>query len=317
MIKQNRRKKKKIPKPPLRAEVGSGESSSGKSILVVEDSKTSRKVISMLLSRKGHTIIEATTGQEALSRISEKNPDLVLLDVMLPDMTGYEILPLIKKEVATVPVVMLTGKKSSTDRLKGMKSGASEYLTKPFDPAKLLAVVDRYLDIKTTEKHKDKKGHSRERKSAVPRQLRAVTAARVKRAEKILPAAMEKKAGKDRKTILVVEDSPTSRKVISMVLSKKGYGVEEAVDGSEALEKVAASLPDLILLDAMLPDITGYELLPKLQPGMDGKEIPVVMLTGKKGSVDRERGMRAGSVAYLTKPFNPENLLTVIGRYVG
>ena len=101
------------------------------------------------------------------------------------------------------------------------------------------------------------------------------------------------------------------------MLSKKGYGVEEAADGFEALNKMTAAVPDLVLLDAILPDITGYELLPKLQNAMDGKAVPVVMLTGKKGSVDRERGLRAGSVAYLTKPFNPANLLKVIDNHVG
>ncbi|WP_457577627.1 response regulator [Desulfomarina sp.] len=297
----------KTPAPPLKSGVAETEKSSGKVILVVEDSRTSRKVISMLLSRKGHEIIEATTGEEALTRVLEKVPDLVLLDVMLPDMTGYEILPLLRKDVANVPVVMLTGKKSSADRLKGMKSGASEYLTKPFDPARLISVVDRYLESKITQKQKDKNG-------GVKNGAKPVFSA--KKTEKTL-SVQEKQTGKNGKTILVVEDSPTSRKVISMVLSKRGYGVEEAADGFEALNKMTAAVPDLVLLDAILPDITGYELLPKLQNIVGEKAVPVVMLTGKKRSVDRERGLRAGSVAYLTKPFNPENLLKVIDNHVG
>lgn len=318
-ITRNRKTPGNISIPPQKVKAATDEKSSGKVILVVEDSRTSRKVISMLLSRKGHEIIEATTGKEALNRVSEKVPDLVLLDVMLPDMTGYEILPLLRKDLANVPVVMLTGKKSSADRLKGMKSGASEYLTKPFDPAKLIGVVDRYLDNPAAAEQpsavrfSDKKSHIKnKRKSAFP----SKPAFSAKKTERTSPV-LAKQASKNGKTILVVEDSPTSRKVISMVLSKKGYGVEEAADGFEALNKMNSAVPDLVLLDAILPDITGYELLPKLQNVMDGKAVPVVMLTGKKGSVDRERGLRAGSVAYLTKPFNPENLLKVIDNHVG
>ncbi len=327
---QNRKTPKMSSTPPLKVETATEEKSSGKVILVVEDSRTSRKVISMLLSRKGHEIVEATTGKEALARVAEKIPDLVLLDVMLPDMTGYEILPLLRKDVANVPVVMLTGKKSSTDRLKGMKSGANEYLTKPFDPAKLIGVVDRYLDKparpgqKTQPQKTDKNPAAAkrfsEKKSHVKNGKKPVVSSKpmftARKTEKTLPV-LTKQTGKNGKTILVVEDSPTSRKVISMVLSKKGYGVEEAADGFEALNKMTAAVPDLVLLDAILPDITGYELLPKLQNAMDGKAVPVVMLTGKKGSVDRERGLRAGSVAYLTKPFNPANLLKVIDNHVG
>jgi DNA-binding response OmpR family regulator len=98
-----------------------------------------------------------------------------------------------------------------------------------------------------------------------------------------------------------------------MVLSRNGYVVEEAASGGEALSKVHDQLPHLILLDAMLPDMTGYDILAKLQQDQRLKEIPVVMLTAKDSSIDREKGLRAGAMAYLTKPFNPEKLLSVIG----
>jgi twitching motility two-component system response regulator PilG len=102
-----------------------------------------------------------------------------------------------------------------------------------------------------------------------------------------------------------------------MVLSRKGYAVSEAATGREAFIKVAdEELPHLILLDAMLPDMTGYDILAKLKQDTRLKEIPVVMLTAKDSPVDREKGMRAGSVAYLTKPFNPDKLLSVIGSYI-
>ena len=287
-----------------------------KTVLVVEDSRTARKVISMVLGRKGYKLLEATSGTEALLAIEGVVPDLVLLDVMLPDMTGYEVLSAIRKnpQLCNIPVVMLTGKRDAADRQKGMLSGASEYLTKPFDPVKLLGVLGKYLDssMQTTA---PRQAPLAPRAESVPPAAQAAVAAQpmVIKAEPTMPTAPQAKKNGLEKSILVVEDSPTSRKVISMVLSRNGYVVEEAASGGEALSKVHDQLPHLILLDAMLPDMTGYDILAKLQQDQRLKEIPVVMLTAKDSSIDREKGLRAGAMAYLTKPFNPEKLLSVIG----
>ena len=128
----------------VRQTVSAGDSPT---ILVVEDSPTARKVIKMVLAREGFGIIEASTGEEALLHAKNTRPNLVLLDVMLPDMTGYEILPQLREQehLIDTPVVMLTGKKSSTDRMKGMLAGSAEYLTKPFDPKKLTNVIKKYV----------------------------------------------------------------------------------------------------------------------------------------------------------------------------
>jgi DNA-binding response OmpR family regulator len=300
-----------------------------KTVLVVEDSKTARKVVSLVLGRKGYNIIEATTGTEALLAIEGMTPDLVLLDVMLPDMDGYEILSTIRKnkEYSDVPVVMLTGKKGAADRQKGMISGSNEYLTKPFNPAKLLSVIGKYLNPSTKNTKAAQQNCVTKKESPVPYVKPApavkpavvktgVIAAKVAKAEVAKPEVTGSMGnGKDR-SILVVEDSPTSRKVITMVLTRKGYVVSEAATGGEAFSKVQEELPKLILLDAMLPDMSGYDILAQFKQDSRLKDIPVVMLTAKDSPVDREKGMRAGSSAYLTKPFNPDKLLSVIGGYI-
>lgn len=324
-----------------------------KTILVVEDSQTSRKVISMLLGRKGYTIIEAKSGSEALQRSEETVPDLVLLDVMLPDMTGYEVLSRLRQSagLAEVPVIMLTGKSKPSDRLKGLFHGSNEYLTKPFDPAKLLAVLEKYLEKPTTAKVAAVPASGKRIEPAAPIIAKPAPApvtpapvavasapASTKKSDHVAPVVAvsaretpvrqaavasspvtlsatvvrETKGGKADKTVLVIEDSPTSRKVISMVLAKRGYTIEEAATGGAALRKMEAMLPNLILLDAMLPDMTGYDILSRLKNDERLKEVPVVMLTAKNNPVDRQKGMRGGSVAYLTKPFDPEKLLAVI-----
>jgi twitching motility two-component system response regulator PilG len=314
-------------------EISSGNKETAeKTILVVEDSKTARKVVSMVLGRKGYKIIEATSGTEALLAIEGVAPDLVLLDVMLPDMTGYEVLATIRKNsrFSEVPVVMLTSKCGSADKLKGMVTGSNEYLTKPFDPAKLLVVLEKYLDpqaetVQALQSDYVKKADSPS-PSVKPEPVAKAPVSHPEVAKPVVikpvitvakPAVVPPKKKTTEKSVLIVEDSPTSRKVISMVLTRKGYVVNEAASGREALRKVADDeLPHLILLDAMLPDMTGYDILAKLKQDTRLKEIPVVMLTAKDSPVDREKGMRAGSVAYLTKPFNPDKLLSVIGSYI-
>jgi twitching motility two-component system response regulator PilG len=121
-----------------------------KRILVVEDSPTTRKVIKMTLDTNGYHVIEAGDGVEALSRLNDDRPDLILLDVMLPSLDGYGILSLLKKnsEFKKVPVIMLTSKDSFKDKLRGRFSSASAYLTKPFKPEVLLQQVSKYLDKK-------------------------------------------------------------------------------------------------------------------------------------------------------------------------
>ncbi len=296
-----------------------------KTVLVVEDSKTARKVISMVLGRKGYNILEATSGTEALLAIEGVTPNLVLLDVMLPDMTGYEILSTIRKKsgLADVPVVMLTSKSGAADRQKGMMSGSNEYLTKPFDPAKLLGVLGKYLDSSEEIARVSQPENVTQRESPAPavRPTVPIKPAVVKPVAvqpALTPPVMTKpKTEGLKKSILVVEDSPTSRKVISMVLSRKGYAVDEAASGEEALSKVDGEcLPNLILLDAMLPDMTGYNILALLKQDSRFKDIPVVMLTAKDSPVDREKGLQAGASDYLTKPFNPDKLLSVIGGYI-
>lgn len=321
---------KRIPvnSPVVREPLSANKETAEKTILVVEDSKTARKVVSMVLGRKGYKIIEATSGTEALLAIEGIAPDLVLLDVMLPDMTGYEVLSTIRKnsELSEVPVVMLTSKCGSADRLKGMVTGSNEYLTKPFDPAKLLVVLDKYLDPQPESTQTPQSDRKKVEAPSIEKPEPAAKAPTFKPAvvnpvvakpavTVAKPAVVPPKKTTE-KSVLIVEDSPTSRKVISMVLSRKGYVVSEAATGGEAFKKVTDDIPQLILLDAMLPDMTGYDILAKLKQDSRLKEIPVVMLTAKDSPLDREKGMRAGSVAYLTKPFNPDKLLSVIGNYI-
>lgn len=119
-----------------------------KKVLVVEDSPTTRKVISMTLEPHGYHIIEAADGIEALSKLNDERPNIILLDVMLPKLDGYAVLSLLKQnsELKGIPVVMLTSKDSLKDKLKGRFSSAKAYLTKPFKPEMLISKIQQYIE---------------------------------------------------------------------------------------------------------------------------------------------------------------------------
>jgi twitching motility two-component system response regulator PilG len=104
-------------------------------------------VISIALDQIGFSTYEAKDGLEALSKLNEVEPDLVLLDVILPIMDGYKILSIIKEDPKhrNIPVIMLTSKDGLLNKMKGKMAGSAAYLTKPFDPAELAETIERFL----------------------------------------------------------------------------------------------------------------------------------------------------------------------------
>lgn len=118
--------------------------SSGKKILVVDDEKSVRKLVASYLSKEGYEILEAADGSEALKLARLKHPDLVILDLMLPEIDGLEICRILRGE-SEVFILMLTAKADEADKLVGLGLGADDYLTKPFSPRELVARVKAIL----------------------------------------------------------------------------------------------------------------------------------------------------------------------------
>ena len=118
------------------------------------------------------------------------------------------------------------------------------------------------------------------------------------------------------KTILVVDDSATVRKLITSKLEKCGHEVICAVDGKDALEKINEVIPDLILLDITMPRMDGYQVCKLIRSNDVTKEVPVVMISGKDGFFDKVRGRMAGTTGYITKPFGPETLMKTVDAYL-
>lgn len=118
------------------------------------------------------------------------------------------------------------------------------------------------------------------------------------------------------KSILVVDDSPTVRKLIAAKLEKSGHNVICAADGIEGLEKLEERVPDLVLLDIAMPRMDGYEVCKQIRSNSAAASVPVVMISGKDGFFDKVRGKMAGCTGYVTKPFGPETLMRALDIYL-
>jgi DNA-binding response OmpR family regulator len=113
-------------------------------VLVVEDETKIREIVKLYLERDGFLVYEASTGLEALEVFQEMEPDLVILDLMLPELSGEEVCSVIRSKWET-PIIMLTAKTSEGDRVRGLQGGADDYVTKPFSPKELVARVNAVL----------------------------------------------------------------------------------------------------------------------------------------------------------------------------
>ena len=117
--------------------------------------------------------------------------------------------------------------------------------------------------------------------------------------------------------ILIADDEPHIRKLVSFTLGNRGYEVVEAADGGEAYERAKAEAPDIILLDVMMPVMTGYDVLEKLKADPVTRDIPVVMLSAKSQQTEVQAGLSKGAQEYICKPFTPKDLVQRVTELIG
>jgi len=129
------------------------------------------------------------------------------------------------------------------------------------------------------------------------------------------PASAAPSYSSSRKTVMIVDDSPTIRKILGLTLERAGYKVVAEPDGESAIERLIQVVPDVILLDIAMPKIDGYEVCKRIKQDPRTKHVPVVMLSGKGALFDKVKGHMAGATEYLTKPFETPAVLAVVANY--
>jgi two-component system, cell cycle response regulator len=259
----------------------------GARILVVEDTAHSLHLMTYLLTAYGHTVAGAVTGEQAIDLAPATMPDLVVMDLQLPGIDGFETMTAIRAiaGLRAVPVVAVTSFAMVGDRDRAVDAGFDHYLTKPIDPESFVAEIDLRLP--------EPLRGARPRGPGTPSP--PVTA----------PAPVPK--GRPGMDILVLDDSPLNRTLLRSMLEPHGYDVWTAATVDEAVASLDAHRPDLVLSDVHLGDHSGTELLAHIRAVPALADVPFVFLSATSDWQDPVPG--EGSVRFLHRPIEPPALL--------
>jgi CheY-like chemotaxis protein len=265
-----------------------------KRLLLVEDNEAERQGVSELLASDDIEIMAADTGASALLQLRDNSIDCVVLDLKLPDMSGFEVLERIRDDAALcdVPVVVFTGRELS-----------------PEEDARLHTMA-RSVVVKGVES---------------PERLLDETALFLHRVVADLPMAkqrmLERLHSSDedlmRRTVLLVDDDARNIFALSSVLERRGMEVLTATTGSEAIA-VLSSRTDvaIVLMDIMMPGMDGYETIQVIRSDPTFRRLPILALTAKAMKGDREKCLEAGASDYLAKPVNIQQLLSALRMWL-
>ena len=261
-------------------------------ILVVDDDPMNVKLMVAILDREGYESLTAHDGAEALDQVRRHQPDLILLDVMMPGIDGYQVTRELKQDPATeaIPIIMITALNGAEDKVCGLECGADEFLSKPVNSAELLARVKSMLRLKQYQE-----------------QLQVRT-----RSQKIFSANTNAvpvdREAPPRQHVLLVEDSARDLRLLSGQIEDQTYAVSVAHDGEEALQKILAGGIDLVLLDIFLPGMDGFEVCQRLKETTATRDIQVVLITCLQDLEGKIKGMELGADDYLVKPVDGREL---------
>lgn len=237
-------------------------------IAIIDDDPGIVRLMKMYLEDEGFRVITAENATTGLESVRKFQPDAIVLDVLLPDQNGLNLLEVLKAspDTAKIPVLILSILK---DKMKGLSLGAADYLVKPVGHTLLKASLQKILG---------QNGHP--------------------------------------KTILIVDDEEDTLNLLRQRLKEEGFRTIEANNGREAIEKAMENSPDLILLDIMMPEVTGWDVMEQLQQQEGTASIPVVVLSAVGSEADKLRGYRLGIKNYLTKPVEIRDLVMEIRKVV-
>ena len=265
-----------------------------KRLLVVEDNAAEQLSITELLGHDDLEVVVADTGVAALAAMREQPCDCVVLDLRLPDMSGFEVLEHISEDerLADVPVVVFTGRELSAEEDAQLHTLARSVVVKGVEsPERLLDETALFLHRVFSDLPAEKQ-----------RMLE-----RLHRSDEDLVG----------KSVLVVDDDIRNIFALSSVLERRGMKVFTANTGNEAIQ-LLASTPELsiVLMDIMMPEMDGYQTMQKIRENPAFRRLPIVALTAKAMKGDREKCFEAGASDYLAKPVNTEQLLSALRMWL-
>lgn len=256
------------------------------SILIVDDEELNRDLLAKKLEEEGHNISTCATGLDALELVNNKKFDIILLDIMLSDVNGITVLEKIRNnpKLDEVHVMMVSASGDRETVLKCIESGATDYIAKPFSMLIVNSRIKRCLKKTYSKTIYDDANNINSKKSV---------------------------------KILLVDDQELNRDVLAHRLKKSGYKIICVKSGHEALDILNSEIFDLILLDIMMPDISGIEVLKIIRQSDTLKDIPVMMITAMDDMNTINECMQAGANDYILKPMNTQLIKIRIATCLG
>jgi len=260
------------------------------SALLVEDTQTDVDRIGRFLSELSISAAICMRGEEVVRMALKKKPDVIILDIFLPDMIGWDALDALKAhpETKAIPVLILS---IMDDRTRGLQRGAAEYLVKPIRRSDLRAALNK-ISSKTCEavilEEYIPKGESDA--------LRSVTL--------------------QQPTILIAEDNDANIVTTREYLERIGFLIERAHDGREAVQMMTSKRPDLVLMDIQMPGMDGLEATRAIRQDPVSANVPIIAVTALAMPGDRARFLEAGMDDYLSKPYRLKELRQLIMNHL-
>lgn len=267
------------------------QSGNGARILIVEDSEAATIQLRFALESAGFCVDAVSGGRHALSYLKTHVPDGIILDLMMPEVDGFDVLQAVRTSRLTerVPVMVMTAKTLSPgehDRLRALE-------------------VNHLVQKGDVEQH--------ELLRRIYEMLGAFSLFKPDAASAAPP--LEDASWQGDGSVLVIEDNPDNLVTLRAVLGES-FRLVEATDGESGLVLAQKGSPSLVLLDMHLPGMDGFTVLRRLKENRSTAAIPVAALTASAMAGDRDKLMQAGCVAYLSKPYQPEELQELVSKFV-
>jgi len=265
-------------------------SSNVKKLLIVEDNRELRSTILKLMETNDIRAVAAETGKKALALLKEQKFDCMILDLGLPDISGFEMLDVINTDptMEKIPVIIYTGRDLSSEETKKLEKYASSIVLKS------AVSIERLLDETALFMHRVENDMP-EKHQKIIQNLRD--------RESILPG----------KRVLLVDDDMRNAFALNKFLKSKGLEVVIANNGKKALDILENSQrPDIVLMDIMMPVMDGYETMKRIRKQKEFDDLPILALTAKAMDTDREECINCGANDYLSKPLDVSKLLTML-----
>ncbi len=262
-----------------------------KRLLIVEDDEIQNKAIRNLIGNGDVKCFSAYSGNEAYDILCKENYDSIIVDLGLPDMTGFELLEKIKsdKRLNKIPVIVYTGKDLTREERNHLNRLASTVVLKTADSK------ERLLDETTLFLHRVESNLPREKQNIIRR---------LHKTDEVL----------QNKTILIVDDDIRNIYSLTNALEEEGLHCISAENGKEAVDLLKSSNSGIhmVLMDIMMPEMDGYEATREIRKNPRLSKIPIIALTAKAMKGDREKCLNAGMSDYISKPVNIEQLLSLL-----